>query len=162
MRTGDIVGVAVCSVSRTVRFLDGGVNPMGEALPLPDGPIAPFVYMGGVQGDAISLHHVEPIPRVLASISRFQRTPPPSRIVISTWEEDVYYEIEVDPRTTVQDVYEEAATRQHPPVMQIQLIYRGRTLSPSSERLADVDIVPDKWTGIPTHDIHLSVPHLVS
>lgn len=44
--------------------------------------------------------------------------------------------------TTDQDVYEEAARRQYLRVMQIQLIYRGRTLAPSSERLADVGIVP--------------------
>lgn len=65
-------------------------------------------------------------------------------------------------RTTVQDVYGEATRGQYLRVMQIQLIYRGRALAPSTERLADVGIVPDYKTDIPTHYIHLSVPHLVS
>lgn len=170
MQTGDILGIAIKwsenESKQYVQFLDSGKRPIGEHLPvLKNGH--PFIHFGNRRGEAVSLYNPpSSIPRRL-NIS-FQNIdlsglPYAGRLIVSTFEETVWYALQVDWKyTTMKHVFEELSERINFSVDQIQLRYRGRALKPSYETLESAGIFLDENTGTHAHDLHLGIRHLAS
>ncbi len=169
MVAGDVVGVAFDPLSRSVRFLEGTSQSMGDPLDVPDGELVPFVYFGEKKSEALTILRVKPaerIPRRLTSSHLWKRRkglPFANCLIVSTWEETVWYALPVCWKTTtLYEVFVELAQRQSFAVEQIQLLHCQQLLLPECITLEEAGIELDERTGTHAHDIHLSVPHLVS
>lgn len=166
MRTGDLIGVMLHS--GRVRFLDG-YQTMGPPLPVPVGACVPVVYFGAQCNEALTLVRLsgrDCVSRVASDPALWKRLkdlPYDRRLIVSTWDEEVWYALAVCwTTTTIEDVFHELAHRQKLAPDQLQIIYRGKCLQGLNATLQEVEIVLDERTGTHAHDLHLSIPHLVS
>jgi len=175
MQTGDILGIAISmnnnESKQAVQFFDGLKRPIGVKLPvLKNGH--PFIHFGNRRGESVSLFNPPSnVPRKLGDISNGNGTkkfdlsvlPYARRLIVSTFEETVWYALEVDwKHTTMKEVFEELSQRINFSVEQIQLRYRGRALKASNITLGNAGIILDEKSGTHAHDLHLGIRHLAS
>ena len=176
MQEGDVVGVVYDYSSKTLSFLDNGISmgkinieQPGTSCP-EDHKLIPYVYLPYVQGESISMvlpsevldldsvHRSEKIWRKPSGL-RYD-----SMVIVTTWEERLWYAIDVDCETTTLRELWQILEKRHSMSMELfELISNGKRLENTYKKtLRDVGIYVDPRTGSCRYDILLSVPHIVS
>lgn len=171
MKEGDVVGIVYDIFKKEMYVLDNGV-PMG-ALPVHNtrgGELYPYVYLPYYPDESVVVRRGTRVPRCLKTIAEGVKNwrkpdglPYDGRLIVSTWNDTVWYAVPVTPdTTTIEELWLELAVRQSRHPDQLDLIHNGRHLVRSTLTLHQEGIVVDNHTGTYAFDVLVTIPHLVS
>lgn len=175
MCTGDVIGVVYDAARGVLAFLDRGVS-MGALVirryrSTPHSPLYPFIYFPCFQGESVSILRppmsVIDLARIHDSARLWSRPKGlayDGHIIVSSWEELVWYAIPADTNSmTLAQLWKELEKQYGMPMHLFELIFNGRRLPNRADlKLCDVGIRIDERTGSCRSDILLSVPHIIS
>lgn len=169
MQKGDTLGVSFDPENGKLRFLDGGQSMGAIQVAKTGEQIFPYVYFGERAGEALVLKRVAGRGRIAKRLGDENAWMKPvglpydGRLIVTTWDHEVWYALEVCWETaTLEDVWRVIAAKVKTEPAKVQLLYRGSHLVRNRTTLREAGIVLDEKSGTHSHDLQVSIPHLVS
>lgn len=171
---GEIVGFVYHAQSRSLFVLDWKCA-MGPPIVLKHiithhhSVLRPYLKFGNIPYDCVAMHsgRIKSIGGLDASYQNWvwPSVLPKAHgcVVVVTWKEDTWYALRLDPKVaTLDHLRLEVAVRSGLKAGSFELIMNRTRLNRGKATLAELGIHIDPSTGSHSHDILMSVPHLVS